>query len=302
MSIGGVFLRFGSFGLRLLQFLCAALGVSIFSYFIAELVNHNAGVSGTTKAVEGLTGAATIYTLFAVLFTLCLGGNAFFGYLAVILDLLFMGAFIAVAVLTRNGAHSCSGVVNTPLGTGNVGQTALASTSSWVPQYGTACKLNTAVFAVSIIAAVLFLISAIWEVLMVRHHKKEKRYGPGPENNYTEGSTKTSFWKRNQRNHGVKEVEAGAIGIGGMRRSHETSTTLGNNNYVPEPKYGEEGYGNVPVVSGYGNAPINNSYANAPIHNSYANAPVANNIETTAGAPIHANHHLYYDTAAPERV
>jgi hypothetical protein len=43
----------------------------------------------------------------------------------------------------------------------------------------TACRLNKACFAVSVIGAFLFLITAAMQVALVRHHKKEKRYGPG---------------------------------------------------------------------------------------------------------------------------
>ena len=31
------------------------------------------------------------------------------------------------------------------------------------------------------------------QVFLVRHHKKEKRYGPSPDNNYTSGAGKTRF-------------------------------------------------------------------------------------------------------------
>lgn len=90
------------------------------------------------RAVEGMAGAAVIYTAFAVILTFFLGGITFFAFLALLLDFAFMGAFIAIAVLTRGGARSCSGRnVPSPLGSGN----------------SKACRLETTVFAVAIIAA-----------------------------------------------------------------------------------------------------------------------------------------------------
>jgi hypothetical protein len=99
----------------------------------------------------------------------------------------------------------------------------------------------------------LFIITAILQVLLVRHHKKEKRYGPSPSNNYTSGAGKTPFWKRNRRNkHATRDAElATAPGTTGYRPSHDTgftdTTMVGG---APEAKYGQTGYGQ----PGYGQA------------------------------------------------
>jgi hypothetical protein len=61
------------------------------------------------KAVEGMSGAAVLYTAFAVILVCFLGGITVFAFLGLLLDLLFCGAFIAIAVLTRAGAKKCSG-------------------------------------------------------------------------------------------------------------------------------------------------------------------------------------------------
>lgn len=90
------------------------------------------------KAVEGMAGGAVIYTGFAVILTCFLGGFTFFAFLAVLLDVLFVGAFVAIAILTRGGVRSCGG--SSPpsvLGPGN----------------RTSCRLETAVFAVAIAMA-----------------------------------------------------------------------------------------------------------------------------------------------------
>ena len=102
--------------------------------------------------------------IFAVLLTCFLGGLSFFALLAIVLDVCFVGCMIAIAVLTRDGADSCTGFVNTPLGNGpsnskdpGYGQGGFGFGSNrnltYAPNLHLACRLNTAAFAVSIIAA-----------------------------------------------------------------------------------------------------------------------------------------------------
>lgn len=132
----------------LLDFLCAAAIIALYSYFIAKLDYHDLNISNQVKAIEGLSGAAVIYSAFAVLLTCFLGGVKFLAFLAILLDLLFMGAMIAIAILVRGAAHSCTGNVTTPLGTGNVNTDGAAGTN-----LGTACKMNLAVLIIACIAA-----------------------------------------------------------------------------------------------------------------------------------------------------
>lgn len=68
------------------------------------------------------------------------------------------------------------------------------------------------------------------QVLLVRHHKKEKRYGPGPSNNYTFGSARRSFWRRNKATN-TRDAEMATSGA--YRPSHDTGftgTTVGGTN------------------------------------------------------------------------
>lgn len=61
----------------------------------------------------------------------------------------------------------------------------------------------------------LFLVSALLQILLTRHHKKEKRFGPGPSNNYTKGSGKGPFWKRKTKTtRDTHEPELGVIDHG----------------------------------------------------------------------------------------
>jgi len=271
MALGGAVLRFGQTGLRILELLAAIVALAIFSYFLAVLSDHNIHIPTWERAVEGISGAAVLYLLFAVLLTLCLGGVAILAFIAVALDIAFVGAFIYVAWETRHGANSCSGVVNTPLGTGRANAPTPYGNSHWLPDLHQACRLNTAVFAVSIILVFLFLITAVLQILLVRHHRKEKRYGPGPSNNYTSGAGRRPFWKRNKKTHTTRDAELATAGAAGthhaMRPSHDTGytgTTTGNGvNGLDEAKYGEPGYGQ----AGYGQ----NNYT-APVHHNTTTA------------------------------
>lgn len=181
--------------LRVIEFCCAAVIVALFGYFLAKLSYNNLGISNYYKAIEGISGAAVIYTAFAILLVCCVGGLSFFAFLAILLDLAFVGCFIFVAVETRGGANSCSGNVNTPIGSGDVN----SATTGSLPSLGTACRMNTACFAVAIVAAVFFLISAIVEFALWRNRKSEKKYGPGPNNNYSEGRGNRKFYQRREK-------------------------------------------------------------------------------------------------------
>ena len=158
-----------------------------------------------------------VYTICAVILTCCLGGVSFFAFLALVLDVLFAAGFIAIAVLTRDGADSCKGFVRTPIGNGNSNQhNGLNAGDDIVHsvKLHLACRLNTAAFAVAIIGAFLFLCTAVMQVMLVRHHKKEKRLGPSPDNNYTSGYGKKRgglFGRKNKKNNdaALKQAEAG---------------------------------------------------------------------------------------------
>lgn len=146
MGFGGVLLRFCSLAIRVLQFLDGAVILGIFSYFLAILSQHHLHIATWLKAVEGLSGAATLYGLLGVVFVCCLGGVAFFAFLGVVLDVCFTGAMIAIAVLTRNGTDSCKGKVNTPLGSGEASDSSEAELN-----FGMACRLEKVTFAVAVI-------------------------------------------------------------------------------------------------------------------------------------------------------
>jgi len=266
---GGALRLFQTF-LYALAFCCAAVILGIYSYFLSVLADRNQGVrahqspltqrsatltqidqiSNWKRAVEGLSGVAVLYLIFAVLLTCCFGGVSVLAFIAIVLDLCFVAAMIAIAVMTRHGASSCHGYVRTPLGNGNAnsatggfGQGGFGeggqnsnSNVTYSVHLGTACRLNSAAFAVSLIAAFIFLCTAALQVALVRHHKKEKRYGPGPSNNYTSGYGKRRGMFERKNKNANNDAELGSVGAGvpasslatdqpDIRPSHETGYT-----------------------------------------------------------------------------
>lgn len=185
------------------------------------MADRNRPIPQWEKAVEGISGIAVVYTILATILTCCLGGVTFFAFLALVLDVLLCAGMIAIAVLTRDGADSCKGNVQTPLGNGPANQdngygqngigTGGGENLTYSVHLGLACRLNTAAFAVSIIAALLFICTAVMQIMLVRHHKKEKRYGPSPSNNYTSGYGKKFGFGRKKKAAPMadKDAEAG---------------------------------------------------------------------------------------------
>lgn len=58
-----------------------------------------------------------------------------------------------------------------------------------------------------LIASFLFLISILFQILLARHHKREKRFGPSPTNGYTSGSRRRWF-SRNKHNPDTNGADA----------------------------------------------------------------------------------------------
>lgn len=240
--------------LRLLQtllyalaFCASAIVLGIYSYYLAVLADRNLPIATRWKAVEGLSGAAVLYTIATTLLTCCLAGITFLSLLGLFLDLCFVGAFIAIAILTRHGANSCSGNVSTPLGSGPANSNADGygangfgfgsnENSTYAPDLRLACKLNSAAFGASIAAIVFFLITALMQLALIRHHKKEKRYGPSPANNYTSGtgSRRGMFGRKPKTTSDGAEMGVAGAGAGyaagsTIRPSHDTETTFVGN-------------------------------------------------------------------------
>lgn len=266
--------------LRAVQFCCAALVLAIFSYFLAALQNHGLNTDYYARSVEGISGIAALYTLINLLLLCSLAGRTLFFLIAILMDLAFMGAFIYVAYATRSGVGGCSGTVDTIFGTGdaNAGNTVPAPNGgvTALPSFKQACQLMAACCAVSIVAIVFFLLSFLNEFALLRHHRREQRFGPSPANNYTAGSTsrRRSFWNRKHRK-GNAALAAGGLAAekhhldsipADVRTSDNTdSTAIGT-----EPaynKYGTDGYAG--PNSGYRNDAYSTTGVAAGSHPGY---------------------------------
>jgi len=253
MAAGGLALKGLSFFPRIIQFCAAAIILGIFSYFLAILSDHHLHIDTYVRAVEGISGAAVLYTIFAGFLVWCLGGVTFFAFFGMLLDIAFTGAFAYVAYATRHGTDSCTGIVNTPLGVGGSDSNVSNGNGGVIhlPSLHTACKLNTACFALSIIAIVFFLLSIPLSFALARHHKKEKAFGPSPNNGYTAGTRKRKFWQRKSKNAPYVEKNPDALPVhtapSAIRDSYATDTTAVGN----EPAYNKYGPGGVPQQTGY---------------------------------------------------
>jgi len=234
MAIGGAALKLFQTLLYATEFVCAAVILGIYSYFLSVLADRDAQIYTWVKAVEGISGAAVLYTLFAVLLTCCLGGKPFFAFIAIVLDILFCAGFVVMAILTRDGAHSCNRPnISTPIGKGNPDAKQGFDSSdqgnqiTYAVSLRTACRLNTACFSVAILGAVLFFLSTLVQFGLARHHKTQKKYGPSPANGYTAGRTGGRFWRRRRVNPALRDPEVAVVPttVAPIRHSHDTAFT-----------------------------------------------------------------------------
>lgn len=191
----GITLKVVQYFLRGIEFCCSAIVLGIYGYYLATLSNHSMPISNHIRAVEGISGAGVGYTLIYLLLLHFCNTLGFFVLIASILDIAFLGAFVYAAWVARNGARSCSGNVVTPFGTGDANSTPQgAKGATPLPSLGTACRLETATFAVSIVALFFFLFSSGIEILVWRNRRQEKRFR-AREVEYTGGRGTWKFWK-----------------------------------------------------------------------------------------------------------
>ena len=140
-------------------------------------------------------------------------------------------------------------------------------------------------------------------VLLSRHQKKEKRYGPGPSNNYTSGSGKKApFWKRKNNKHNkTHDAELGAVGVGGAALAEDTHHNHHHNNGAIRPSHDTAMTGSTAAAPDQTYGSVNNKYdreptvpmvgtAHTPHHGMGTGAPNAGYREPTTG-----HHPVIYD-------
>ncbi|KAF2648235.1 hypothetical protein K491DRAFT_784225 [Lophiostoma macrostomum CBS 122681] len=161
---------------RVLQFLSAVISLGIFSrrvykvYHLVNTIKTRRGVNGAFGAVEGILAAAVLYTLITTLLSLIKKsanpGGRTLRWLWVLMDLLFVGAFIAVAVLTsprggRAGPRHC------------YNPSRLSSGSASANNRDDTCSLPWGTFILAIISTLLHAITAAFhEIKDYRHQRK----------------------------------------------------------------------------------------------------------------------------------
>ena len=154
-GFSGVALKILQWFNRGVQFCSAALILALTSYFLATMSDHDITIPTNLRAVEGISGIGVIYTALGLLLLCCLAGLAFTSFIAIVLDVAFIGAYIYVATVYKNGASSCTGTsVKTVFGTGNAGAdiSTTKDGSVPIPTYKTACRMETAMLAVAIVS------------------------------------------------------------------------------------------------------------------------------------------------------
>jgi len=287
MAVGSTSLKALQTFLYSLAFGCAVVILALYSYFLAIQSGQNVGIPNKQRAVEGIAGSAVLYTILAVLFTCCLGGIIIFAFLAIVLDLLFAIAFIAVAIMTRDGAGKCSGNnVKSPLGQGPQNSRNGRGGVRFGPTLRTACIGEKACFAVAILAIFVFLISAFVQVWIGRRHHREKRYGPSPANNYTSGSG-IKWYKRRR---GAKSAHAAAVKEATPTDTAHNGVTGTNGTELGQY---EAGAGDTFVGHKYENQPHAGAIGQDRYHGGYHTAPAgaAVNPYTFENAPGQARSH-----------
>ncbi|KAJ9603632.1 hypothetical protein H2200_011818 [Cladophialophora chaetospira] len=146
--------------MRVIQFLSSIISLGLFSARLYKIMRTVQRASASNGAVEGILAAAVAYTLISMLMKFLLKGGAknWLRWLWIVFDILFVGGFIAVAVLTKpNGGTSgpCNKRIRNRL------------------PNGTNCNLPWGTFILAIVSTLLHAITAIFNEAR-DHHRKNK--------------------------------------------------------------------------------------------------------------------------------
>ncbi|KKY27159.1 hypothetical protein UCDDS831_g00904 [Diplodia seriata] len=205
------FLRFT----RVLQFLSAIISLGIFSsrvykiYRLTTAIKRRHGISHSYGAVEGILAAATLYTLVSMILSFLLRGRGakWLRWLWVLFDLAFVGAFIAVAVLTRPAGGSAG-----PRHCYNTADANRTSTGNGrTDRRDDSCNLPWGTFILAIISTLLHAITAAFHE--VRDHRRKRAAG-----DYESSAGTYEESKRSMDPHGHHGNGHG----GGVGRQHST--------------------------------------------------------------------------------
>jgi hypothetical protein len=123
---------------------------------------------------------------------------------------------------------------------------------------------------------VFFLLSIPVELGLIKHRRKEKAFGPSPNNGYTAGSPKRKFWQRKQKRNTMYEKNADALPThatpADFRTSYATDTTAIGAGEAPLNKYGNvTSYGHQTATTTHTPGAANDGYVRT--HQPYNNNP-----------------------------
>jgi len=149
--------------LRIIQFLSAFISLILFSLRIAKVIRLAGRATRSNGAVEGILAAAVLYTLIAMLLQLGIRGTSsnMLRILFIILDVLFVGAFIAVAILTSPKRHGSSAPC-----------TSSPKVNKHIPG-NVNCSLPWGTFILAIVSTLLHAITVGFHAH--RDHRRERR-------------------------------------------------------------------------------------------------------------------------------
>ncbi|KAI9052729.1 hypothetical protein LZ554_003003 [Drepanopeziza brunnea f. sp. 'monogermtubi'] len=162
--------------LRLFQFLSAFTSLILFSVRLAKIVRLTKRATHSNGAVEGILAAAVLYTLVAMALTCVIKGNGsnMLRMLFIVLDVLFVGGFIAIAVLTSPGRHGSSGPC-TPL------YWTFSQGHAWRHPSKVNCDLPWGTFFLAILSTLLHAATAVYHIVKDRRRARKNTGVVGKE-------------------------------------------------------------------------------------------------------------------------
>ncbi|PBP28152.1 hypothetical protein BUE80_DR001053 [Diplocarpon rosae] len=146
--------------LRVFQFLSAFISLILFSVRLRKIMTLTHRASTSNGAVEGILAAAVLYTLIAMALRFLIKGTGSNGlrFLFIIFDLLFVGAFIAVAVLTSPARHGSSAPCRAT-------RYMFSGDKVWRTPGKLNCNLPWGTFFLAILSTLLHAATAAWHAL-----------------------------------------------------------------------------------------------------------------------------------------
>ncbi|KAK5125454.1 hypothetical protein LTR85_000563 [Meristemomyces frigidus] len=153
--------------LRLLEFLSPVISLGFFAPRLHKIAKLEHRLTASNGAVAGILAAAIVYSLIAGLISCCVkSGPKFLRWVLMVMDLLFVGAFIGVAYLTRPHGGSSGPCAN---------QSRIYQ--GIIPKHQN-CSLPWATFITAIISAILHFLTALF------HEVKDRRNANKEANGY----------------------------------------------------------------------------------------------------------------------